>query len=83
MGSARLQKDGVAVFCRLPVHCTDQARETLKGVNSFGWVVPYHTPAHPLGGSWPAPGKAQQTGEAWSSGMMDPSEAIHRNDEDR
>ena len=50
MGSARLQKDGVAVFCRFPVHCTDQARETLKGVNSFGWVVPYHTPAHPLGG---------------------------------
>lgn len=49
MGSARLQKDGVAVFCRFPVHCTDQARETLKGVNSFGWVVPYHTPAHPLG----------------------------------
>jgi len=33
--------------------------------------------------SGPAPGKAQQTGEAWSSGMMDPSEAIHRNDEDR
>lgn len=47
----------------------------------LGGALPHPRP--PAGGSWPAPGKAQQTGEAWSSGMMDPSEAIHRNDEDR
>lgn len=48
-GSARLQKEGLAVFCRLPVHCTDQEREALERVNAFGRVVPYHTPSHPLG----------------------------------
>ena len=47
-GSARLQKEGLAAFCRLPVHCTDREREALEGVNSFDRVVPYHTPAHPL-----------------------------------
>lgn len=48
-GSARLQKEGLAVFCRLPVHCTDREREALESVNSFDRVAPYHTPAHTLG----------------------------------
>lgn len=48
-GSYRLQKEGLTVFCRLPVHCTDRERETLESINSFGQVVPYHTSAHTLG----------------------------------
>lgn len=45
-GSFRLQRDGLAAFRRLPVHCTDQEREALERKNHFGRVVPYHTPAH-------------------------------------
>lgn len=47
-GSARLQTEGLAAFCRLPVHCTDREREALESVNTFGRVVPYHTASHPM-----------------------------------
>lgn len=79
-GQCCLQKDGVAVFCRLTVHCTDQEQEALKGVDSFGWVVPYHTPAHPLGG-----GSGEGPADRRSMVVRDdgPSEAIYQNDEER
>ncbi len=45
-GSGRLLEEGLAAFCRIPVHCTDRERLRLEQQNRFGCVIPYHTKAH-------------------------------------
>ena len=51
-GSFRLLQEGLGIFFRIPVHCTDRERFALEQENFFQQVIPYHCEEHSQSLKW-------------------------------